>query len=33
MDEKQLYKDAIYFHLIRQGYSEFKSKLIVNKID
>lgn len=31
-DEKQLYKDAVYFHLLRTGYSNKQAKMELKRI-
>ena len=32
IDEKRLYKDAMYFHLIHNGYSFDKAKFLIERI-
>ena len=32
LDEKKLYTEALYIHLLHNGYSEDRAKLIVQKI-
>jgi len=32
LDQKTLYKEALYIHLINQGYTEDRAKLVLQKI-
>jgi len=32
IDEKKLYKDAMYYHLIHNGYTFDKAKFLVERI-
>jgi len=32
LDQKTLYKEALYLHLIHKGYTEDRAKLITQKI-